>query len=69
MATIQAMFQTQGLTFVMPEVRPPPVLPQWGMCPILTNLLVKQSGHHNDFINKLFASGGSGHNSNELDDM
>ncbi|WVZ52413.1 hypothetical protein U9M48_003469 [Paspalum notatum var. saurae] len=31
MAAIQSMFQQQGLTFVMPEVRPPPVPSQWGM--------------------------------------
>lgn len=28
---LQAMYQMQGHTFVMPEVRPPPVPPQWGM--------------------------------------
>ncbi|WVZ64221.1 hypothetical protein U9M48_013781 [Paspalum notatum var. saurae] len=27
----QLMFQQQGLMFVMPEVRPSPVPPQWGM--------------------------------------
>ncbi|WVZ70620.1 hypothetical protein U9M48_019269 [Paspalum notatum var. saurae] len=31
MATIQAMYQAQGMTFVMPEVAPAPVPPQWRM--------------------------------------
>ncbi|WVZ63727.1 hypothetical protein U9M48_013335 [Paspalum notatum var. saurae] len=44
MTVIQAMYQTQGMTFVMPDVAPAPVLPQWEMdreCrdPILTKLL------------------------------
>ncbi|WVZ84315.1 hypothetical protein U9M48_031361 [Paspalum notatum var. saurae] len=83
MAAIQSMFQQQGLTFVMPEVRPPPIPPQWGMFaqmpfspmaqafnPYQTPLLgSRQHGSEHKFVNNLFVSGGSGHNSNELGDM
>ncbi|WVZ52380.1 hypothetical protein U9M48_003447 [Paspalum notatum var. saurae] len=88
MAAIQSMFQQQGLTFVMPEVRPPPVPPQWGMFAQMPFFLTAQrsrvqasnpyqtpplgSGQHDsehDFVNNLFAFGGSGHNSNEPGDM
>ncbi|WVZ96398.1 hypothetical protein U9M48_042038 [Paspalum notatum var. saurae] len=94
MAAIQAMYQAQGMTFVIPEVAPAPVLPQWGMFahmsfspapqgsgvqgsnpyqtppPASGQHEDQQSGQHidpalGDFVNNLFASGGSGHNSNE----
>ncbi|WVZ79605.1 hypothetical protein U9M48_027168 [Paspalum notatum var. saurae] len=71
MAAIQAMYQTQGMTFVMPKVPPAPVPPQWGMFAQMSfSLAPQQSGQHidsalGDFVNNLFASGGSGHNSNE----
>ncbi|WVZ83463.1 hypothetical protein U9M48_030607 [Paspalum notatum var. saurae] len=66
MAAIQAMYQAQGMTFVMPEgsgvhasnpyQTPPPVSGQ---------PREEQSGHNTDFVNNLFAFGGSGHNSND----
>ncbi|WVZ80127.1 hypothetical protein U9M48_027629 [Paspalum notatum var. saurae] len=90
MATIQAMYQAQGMTFVMPEVASAPVPPQWGMFAQMSFSPAPQgsgvqgsnpyqtpppaSGQHadqhidpalGDFVNNLFVSGGSGHNSNE----
>ncbi|WVZ52448.1 hypothetical protein U9M48_003503 [Paspalum notatum var. saurae] len=84
MAAIQSMFQQQGRTFVMPEVRPPPLPPQRGMFAQMPFSATAQgsgvqasnpyqtpppgSGQHgseHDFVNNLFVSGGSGHNSNE----
>ncbi|WVZ51547.1 hypothetical protein U9M48_002684 [Paspalum notatum var. saurae] len=68
-----AAIQAQGMTFVMPEVAPVPVPPQWGMFAQMSfSLAPQQSGQHidpalGDFVNNLFASGGSGHNSNEPD--
>ncbi|WVZ90632.1 hypothetical protein U9M48_036917 [Paspalum notatum var. saurae] len=68
-----SMFQQQGMTFVMPEVRPPPVPPQWGQfaqMPFSSAAPAKHSGQNidpalGDFVNNLFAFGGSGHNSND----
>ncbi|WVZ63782.1 hypothetical protein U9M48_013387, partial [Paspalum notatum var. saurae] len=85
---IALMFQQQGLTFVMPDVRPPPVSPQWGMfaqipfSPMAQGSGVQASnpyhtpppgsgqyGYEHDFVNNLFAFGGTSHNSNEPGDM
>ncbi|WVZ89359.1 hypothetical protein U9M48_035779 [Paspalum notatum var. saurae] len=94
MTAIQALYQAQGMTFVMPEVAPAPALPQWGMFaqmsfspapqgsgvqgsnpyqtppPTSGQHGDQQAGQHidpalSDFVNNVFASGGSGHNSNE----
>ncbi|WVZ52770.1 hypothetical protein U9M48_003793 [Paspalum notatum var. saurae] len=90
MMAIQALYQAQGMTFVMPEVAPAPVPPLWRMFAQMSFSPAPQgsggqgsnpyqtppptSGQHgdqhidpalNDFVNNIFASGGSGHNSNE----
>ncbi|WVZ85325.1 hypothetical protein U9M48_032267 [Paspalum notatum var. saurae] len=90
MAAIQAMYQAQGMTFVMVEVAPAPVPPQWGMfaqmsfSPAPQGSGVQGSNPYQtpppaseqygdqhidpalgDFVNNLFTSGDSGHNSNE----
>ncbi|WVZ52148.1 hypothetical protein U9M48_003235 [Paspalum notatum var. saurae] len=82
------------MIFVMPEVAPAPVPPQWGMFAQMSFSPASQgsgvqgsnpyqtppptSGQHgdqqagqhidpalSDFVNNIFAFGGSGHNSNE----
>ncbi|WVZ72980.1 hypothetical protein U9M48_021356 [Paspalum notatum var. saurae] len=86
MAAIQAMYRAQGMTFVMPEVAPAPVPPQWGMFAPMSffsstsgigsaevqslpnssaSLRTTWRSALGDFVNNLFASEGSGHNSNE----
>ncbi|WVZ97072.1 hypothetical protein U9M48_042633 [Paspalum notatum var. saurae] len=65
------MYQAQGITFVILEVAPAPVPPQWGMFAQMSfSPAPQQSGQHidpalGDFVNNLLASGDSGHNSNE----
>ncbi|WVZ98017.1 hypothetical protein U9M48_043507 [Paspalum notatum var. saurae] len=102
MAAIQAMYQAQGMTFVMPKVALALVLPQWRMFAQMSfspapqfNLVyyigIGSAGVQSlpnsstilrttwrsaiwtdidpplgDFVNNLFASGGTGHNSNKL---
>ncbi|WVZ98014.1 hypothetical protein U9M48_043507 [Paspalum notatum var. saurae] len=88
MAAIQAMYQAQGMTFVMPKVALALVLPQWRM---FAQMRIGSAGVQSlpnsstilrttwrsaiwtdidpplgDFVNNLFASGGTGHNSNKL---
>ncbi|WVZ50860.1 hypothetical protein U9M48_002071 [Paspalum notatum var. saurae] len=100
MTAIQALYRAQGMTFVMPEVAPAPVPPQWRMFAQMSfspapqlNLVYyrdqecrgpislpnssanlkttwRSAGQHidpalSDFVNNIFTSEGSGHNSNE----